>query len=111
MFETIFQRQAIVARHRQGPLAEERERYLRHFASVGATALTLQQRASQILSVAEDMLPSDRWRYQRSPAAGDRARASTATFSRHDSRSTQRGQTVAQVPWVVEPCRTASGVC
>jgi integrase/recombinase XerD len=60
MFETIFQRQAIVARHRQGPLAEERERYLRHFASVGATALTLQQRASQILSVAEDMLPGDR---------------------------------------------------
>lgn len=60
MFETIFQRQSSVARHRQGPLAEERERYLRHFASVGATALTLQQRASQILSVAEDMLPGDR---------------------------------------------------
>src|SRR5690242_11298082 len=60
MFETIFQRRAIVVRHRRGPFAEERERYLRHFAAVGATALTLQQRASQILSVAEDMLPADR---------------------------------------------------
>lgn len=60
MFETIFQRRATVARHRRGPFAEERERYLRHFAAVGATSLTLQQRASQILSVAEDMRPSDR---------------------------------------------------
>jgi integrase/recombinase XerD len=60
MFETIFQRRATVVRHHRGPFAEERERYLLHFAAVGATALTLQQRASQILSVAEDMLPADR---------------------------------------------------
>lgn len=60
MFETIFQRRAVVLRHRRGLFAEERERYLRHFADVGATALTLRQRASQILSVAEDMLPADR---------------------------------------------------
>lgn len=60
MFDTIFQLRPTLARHRQGPFAEERERYLQHFAAGGATALTLQQRASQILSVAEDMLPADR---------------------------------------------------
>lgn len=60
MFETIFQHRATVARHRKGPFAEERERYLLHFAALGATSLTLQQRASQILCVAADMLPSDR---------------------------------------------------
>lgn len=60
MFESIFRFRATVARHRKGPFAEERERYLRHFAVAGATNLTLQQRASQILCVAQDMLPGDR---------------------------------------------------
>lgn len=60
MFETIFHQRATVARHYQGPFAEERERYLRHFATVGATTLTLRQSASQILLVSRDMLPGDR---------------------------------------------------
>jgi hypothetical protein len=35
MFEQIFARQSIIGRHRQGPLAEERRRYLSFKAEVG----------------------------------------------------------------------------
>jgi hypothetical protein len=37
VFEQIFTRQSIIGRHRQGPLAEERRRYLSFKAEGGAT--------------------------------------------------------------------------
>ena len=39
MFETLFQYPRVLARHRDGPSAPEREHYLTHFASAGATRL------------------------------------------------------------------------
>jgi hypothetical protein len=44
MFEQIFTRQSTIRRHRQGPLAEERRRYLAFKAEGGATWGTLHNR-------------------------------------------------------------------
>ena len=41
MFETLFQYPAVVARHRSGPFAEARERFLNHLASQGFAHATL----------------------------------------------------------------------
>ena len=40
MFETLFQYPAAVARHRSGPFAEARERFLNHCASQGLARAT-----------------------------------------------------------------------
>jgi integrase/recombinase XerD len=53
MFETLFQYPAIVARHRRGPFAEARERFLTHCASQGLARATLQHYAQELLVVAE----------------------------------------------------------
>jgi integrase/recombinase XerD len=52
MFETLFQYPAIVARHRSGPFAEARERFLNHCASQGLARATLQHYAQELLVVA-----------------------------------------------------------
>ena len=53
MFETLFHYPAIVARHRRGPFAEARERFLNHCASQGMARATLQRYAQELLVVAE----------------------------------------------------------
>src|SRR5437868_10983975 len=53
MFETLFQYPAIVARHRNGPFTEARERFLNHCASQGMVRATLQRYAQELLVVAE----------------------------------------------------------
>ena len=53
MFETLFQYPAIVARHRGGPFAEARERFLNHCAGQGLARATLQHYAQELLVVAE----------------------------------------------------------
>jgi len=53
MFETLFQYRAIIARHRSGPFAEARERFLNHCASQGLARATLQRYAQELLVVAE----------------------------------------------------------
>jgi integrase/recombinase XerD len=53
MFETLFQYPAIVARHRNGPFTEARERFLNHCASRGMVRATLQRYAQELLVVAE----------------------------------------------------------
>lgn len=59
MFHTLFSESTAV-RHRSGPFAAERERYLIHCKAVGAANLTQQQRAYAILRIAEGLLPGDR---------------------------------------------------
>ena len=59
MFETIVCTDWALARHRDGPLAEERERYLRHCADQGGTRESLRSKARAILRVAERMSPED----------------------------------------------------
>ena len=53
MFETLFQYPAIVARHRSGPFAEARERFLNHCASQGFARATLLVYARELLVIAE----------------------------------------------------------
>lgn len=52
MFETLFHQKAALQRHRTGPLAVERERYLRHCAGLGATPGQLRKRAKCLLWIA-----------------------------------------------------------
>src|SRR6266404_509071 len=60
MFETLFRRKAALLRHRTGPLAVERERYLRHCASHGATPGEQRKRVRCLLWLAQRMSPNDR---------------------------------------------------
>ena len=53
MFETLFQYPAVVARHRNGPFAEARQRFLNHRASPGFARTTLQRYAPELLVIAE----------------------------------------------------------
>lgn len=59
MFETLVSRDWALARHRQSPLAAERDRYLSHCADQGATLKSLRVKARSILWVAERMSPDD----------------------------------------------------
>ena len=59
MFETLVCTDLALARHRAGPLAEERNRYLRHCADQGGTRESLRSKARAILRVAERMSPED----------------------------------------------------
>ncbi len=60
MFEGLVSTDWALARHRAGPFAEERARYLRHCATQGATPESLRAKARLILRVAERMSPDDR---------------------------------------------------
>lgn len=59
MFETLFSRPKTVARHRDGPLAPEREQYLLHCAAGGATIRSQFDRARGLLWIAERLSPED----------------------------------------------------
>jgi site-specific recombinase XerD len=59
MFETLVNTDHALARHRDGPLAEERNRYLQHCTDQGGTRDSLRLRARSILWVAEHMSPND----------------------------------------------------
>ena len=59
MFETLVCTDLALARHRAGPLAEERNRYLRHCADQGGARESLRSKARAILRVAERMSPED----------------------------------------------------
>ena len=52
MFETLFQYPAVVARHRNGPFARARERFLNHCASQGFARATLLVYARELLVIA-----------------------------------------------------------
>lgn len=55
MFDSLFHYPRVVARHCDGPAAEERERFLKHYASSGAAQQTLACLASELLLVARRM--------------------------------------------------------
>lgn len=55
MFETLVAVDGTIARHRDGPLFDERLRYLLHCASVGATLHTHRNRARALLWIADDL--------------------------------------------------------
>jgi integrase/recombinase XerD len=55
MFETFFLYPSVVRRHQDGPLAAEREHYLKGLAAQGAARATLLKRASFCLCVAREV--------------------------------------------------------
>ena len=59
MFENLFSTAPALARHRNGPLAVERDRYLQHCADQGGTRDSLCLRARSLLWVAEHIPPDD----------------------------------------------------
>lgn len=59
MFEILYASEAARTRHRIGPLAAERERYLQHCAEQGGTHASLCLKARSLLWLAQRMLPTD----------------------------------------------------
>ena len=60
MFDRLFTLPAIRARHRDGPLADERERFLTHLGDLGLARRTLQGFAALLLVVADALDLVDR---------------------------------------------------
>ena len=58
MLEQIFRDESALARHRTGPCAEERERYLQHCAERGAMRAALRVKANELLWLCQH-LPTD----------------------------------------------------
>jgi integrase/recombinase XerD len=60
MFEHLFQQPAILTRHREGPLARDRERFLLHCAEQGMTRSSLSWLASELLMISKRIdVPTD----------------------------------------------------
>jgi hypothetical protein len=53
MFETLIQYPRVLARHREGPAADERQRFLIHQAKEGAARGTLLRTARELLVIAK----------------------------------------------------------
>jgi integrase/recombinase XerD len=60
VFDQLFERPRALARHRAGPLVEERLRYLAHLASQGMASTTLREVATFLLVVAEQLHLAER---------------------------------------------------
>ena len=59
MFEQLFQQPAVIARHREGPVSKERERFLVHLAGMGMSKDSLLGFASHLLLIATRINVSD----------------------------------------------------
>src|SRR5258708_22107631 len=60
MFDQIYQDQRVLARHRNGPLAEERRRYVAYWAEQQMTPVTLQHIARYTLVITEALRLAER---------------------------------------------------
>lgn len=60
MFQRFFKRSDALARHRNGPLAEERSRYLSHCADQGMSRNTLRQIAEHLLVITDALRLGER---------------------------------------------------
>lgn len=71
MFEKLFADVGTIARHRDGPLFDERHRYLLHCASVGATLHTQRNRARALLWLAMSLPAGVHRQVDSNSCAGD----------------------------------------
>jgi integrase len=55
MLEQLFRDESALARHRVGPFAQERERYLQHCAEHGATRASLRLKAKELLWIGQHL--------------------------------------------------------
>lgn len=53
MFETLYRYSRVQAQHLAGPAAEERDRFVAHFAASGATRDSVSNLASELLVIAQ----------------------------------------------------------
>jgi integrase/recombinase XerD len=103
MFERLLKRPCVRARHCQGPLAEERRRFLAHCAELGMSDRTLRDLGSYLLSIAaylrlddrpDDLIPAaeietqaDRWANRpRISGRSKRTRGGRANFLSYATR-------------------------
>ncbi len=103
MFEELFTKTSTIERYEAAPLAEQRQRYLRHLAESGANRLTLRQIANDQLrllhildlsegekvSVAQIEATAPDWNCSRRYRIGRRPRASRKSIKRSLSRVTR----------------------
>jgi integrase/recombinase XerD len=73
MLEHLFRSESALTRHRAGPFAEERERYLQHCAEHGATRAALRVKANELLWLCQH-LPRDAFQGIDLPALQEIAR-------------------------------------
>ena len=55
MFETLFKYPAVISRHREAPLASDRESYLVHRAKDGTSLATLRRIARELCVIVREM--------------------------------------------------------
>ncbi|ANB76380.1 integrase [Paraburkholderia phytofirmans OLGA172] len=80
MFETLFSYPKVVARHRHGPQADARERFLLHCAEQGLSRATLAYLASELLVVAQ------RLHMGRRQVSAQEIEAAADRWARHQTR-------------------------
>lgn len=99
MFDRLFSRAHALARHRNGPLAEERRRYLAHCAEqemarftlqhiarctlVVATVLRLAERPGEVITRAEIEAAANRWVNRPRPRGVQKVRIACRKFTGH----------------------------
>ncbi len=88
MFEKLFKQRRALSRHREGPLAKDRESYLAHRANDGAAPGTLVRIAREVLVVAQELdLRSD------TPIALEEVKAAANRWA-HRQRRRRRSRTL-----------------
>src|SRR5215471_11733371 len=98
MFEVLFVYPKVLARHRAGPAATERVRYLAHCADQGAARETLLRIARELLVIAERIdVTADKSIGQREIAAAARAWARQQKRRRRAVSGEWSGQLFNQV--------------
>jgi hypothetical protein len=97
MFETLVNTDCALTRHRDGPLATERVRYLQHCVDQGGTLESLRLRARAILWLAEHMCPNDFGMVDAS--RGQRV------GSRHNRSHESQGRAIGEVQALGVSCR------
>jgi site-specific recombinase XerD len=81
IFDVLFHYPGVLARHRHGPAAQARERYLTHCADQGAARETLLRTARELLAIAQRLDPTtDRL------ISLQEAEAAAGRWSRHQQR-------------------------
>jgi len=122
MFDTLYHSPRVLARHRDGPASDERQRCLAYRANTGAAPTTLLLLARELLVIAQRIdlngsklvtheeirYAAEHWtRYQK-----QRGRIKTPKFSRYDSYKRRQAGSNFWDDWnrrlCWNPCRTLS---
>jgi hypothetical protein len=96
MFNTLFHYPRVLARHRQGPSAQARERYLTHCANQGAACNTLLRTARELLVIAQRLdLTADQMISTRQLEAAEQAAQAASELPDETLKALQASHDVA----------------